>query len=78
MNYEVDLIHKDSGTDSQLIKHDPQSLRYGDWKLQETLEQILNRHDFSIKWIGNDPHANALAFYYCVLAGSLRDQSDVL
>ena len=48
-------------------------MRYSNWELHQTLEHILNRHDYSLKWIGNDPNANVLAFFYCVLSGCRKD-----
>lgn len=75
MNYEADIIRKDTSMESNPQRHDPAYLRYTEWGLDHTLELILSRHDYSLKWIGNDPNANILAFFYCALCGSLKDES---
>ena len=57
------------------MMNDSHSYRYVTWRLQEIVEQLANKFDYSIKWIGCDSHAHALSFFYCMLIGCLQDES---
>ena len=35
----------------------------------------MNKEDPNIKWIGNDPNANILAFFYVALVGCLNENN---
>jgi hypothetical protein len=57
------------------MMNDSHSYRYVTWRLQEIVEQLANKLDYSIKWIGCDSHAHGLSFFYCMLIGCLQDES---
>jgi hypothetical protein len=74
INYECDIIHREEELSESCYRvYDPHSYRYGVWKLYDMIGQFVQTSECSIRWIGCDPNAHILSFFYCVLVGCLQD-----
>jgi hypothetical protein len=74
INYECDITHREEEfTDSYYRVYDPHSYRYGLWGLNDIIDQFARTSDYLIRWIGCDPNAHILSFFYCILVGCLQD-----
>ena len=67
------MIRKQNQTDGLLDKHGPYNYRYSTWRLQDFIHQFVGKDRFNIQWIGNDPHAHILAFFYAALLACLNE-----
>ena len=76
INFEFDVIQRECGNSMFVPRNDPHNYRYSSWDLHDLLQQIGDLHDFKLKWIGNEHNSNILALFYCLLLGTLKEDSE--
>ena len=72
IDYEFNIVQQKIISDYPASRSGNISFRYSPWKLNESIQKIPQYYDYNLLWIGNDKSAHIVAFFYCVLLGSLQ------